>query len=505
MPLDKKNVLFKLNERIGKEILAGIILCCCLGYTFIFSYEPKPSMTNLIMFCGIIISLLIIYIFYCMNKMKIYKGFFLFIILTGGILVFIQPILMTPDEGTHFIRAEITSRGELIIDPTDKNYETIQSELEINHETGKTYNNSFLKGKKIDNSIINTDHIAAGNLFFLYIPQTIGIILAKLLNLNAIWMLWLARLLNLVCYGCIVAFSIKIAPKLKWVIGGVAVLPLSIQQAASCSPDAIINGSVLLLISYFIFLYEKEELTWKEYVVFLLLGIITTLSKVTNIFFCGLVLILPAMSNYSKKKTVACKLIFLILFITVGISYFLYSSSFQTPESVKLFLEESSLNVNSSQQISFILNNFSSWVIMFGKTIINDFTYHITELNCFGRLEYSYSILDIFTLLTFGKLCFQEDGVRLSYINKFLVFLMIIGNYFFISLAMYLTWTSVGANSITGVQGRYLIPMIAMGAVLLTAPKYKSEKEIESEHNNSFVLLLMMVGMMLVVLTKKYY
>ena len=40
---------------------------------------------------------------------------------------------------------------------------------------------------------------------------------------------------------------------------------MSIQQAASFSPDAIINGLSILTIGYFIYLYDKKTITIPKY------------------------------------------------------------------------------------------------------------------------------------------------------------------------------------------------------------------------------------------------
>ena len=112
------------------------------------------------------------------------------------------------------------------------------------------------KNKKINYTPTTVKHVAATNLSFLYLPQTMGILLAKVLHMDAIWLLWFGRIMNLLCYGIIVASAVKIAPKWKFVLFFMASLPMSIQQAASFSPDAIINGLSILTIGYFIYLYD---------------------------------------------------------------------------------------------------------------------------------------------------------------------------------------------------------------------------------------------------------
>ena len=55
--------------------------------------------------------------------------------------------------------------------------------------------------QKIDYTPSYVNSVFAQNPFYGYIPQAIGIDIAKGLNLNNIWMIWLGRFCNLLVYG----------------------------------------------------------------------------------------------------------------------------------------------------------------------------------------------------------------------------------------------------------------------------------------------------------------
>jgi uncharacterized membrane protein len=97
------------------------------------------------------------------------------------------------------------------------------------------------------------------NPFYGYLPQAIGIFIAKLLDLNVVWMLWLARLANLICYAGIVSFAIKKTPCLKMPLIAIACIPVTLYHASSTSIDALIFALGILAIAYFLYLHESAE------------------------------------------------------------------------------------------------------------------------------------------------------------------------------------------------------------------------------------------------------
>ena len=99
-----------------------------------------------------------------------------------------------------------------------------------------------------------------------YLPQAIGILIAKLLDLNVIWILWLGRICNLICYAGLVSYAIKKANCLKIPLLAVACIPISIYQAAFISIDSLIIGLGILVVAYFIeFCTSKENSIDRKY------------------------------------------------------------------------------------------------------------------------------------------------------------------------------------------------------------------------------------------------
>ena len=145
-------------------------------------------------------------------------------------------------------------------------------------------------------------------------------------------MLWLARLGNLLAYALIIQCALKIAPKLKFMLFFIASMPMCVQQAASCSPDAIINASSILLIAYFLSLYcaEDKEISWKQLIIYFAVSVVVTISKVTNIFMVAMILLVPLEKNAHIRRAILSKCFVIGGAIAIGVLHYVYGTNFPT-------------------------------------------------------------------------------------------------------------------------------------------------------------------------------
>lgn len=437
------------------------------------------------------------------TSIKLHQFAFVFLVVVGLLSLVIQPIFNIPDEVAHFARAEFISRGNIIIEPNQTEYDTIQAVIDLHDNLKKTYPASTIKEESIDYTATKIGHIAASNASFLYLPQTLGILLAKILGLDIIWMLWMARLGNLLGYALIIHCALKIAPKLKFMLFFIASMPMCVQQAASCSPDAIINASAILLIAYFLSLYcaEDKEISWKQLIIYFAVSVVVTISKVTNIFMVAMILFVPLEKNAHIRRAILSKCLIIGGAIAIGVLHYVHGTNFPTSPEHLAYLQ--AIGANSSEQIHYIFDHFGDWFRGFGASLVNNFNGYVDGLGTFGWLEYGNSLIPIMTVFLFGKICTQEEGIFLNRVNKVLLTLMVLGIYATTCLALYISWTPVGSEEILGVQGRYFIPMLALTALLFTTSTncvITQQKRI-----GDVVAVLSMNGAMLVATALRYY
>lgn len=230
------------------------------------------------------------------------------------------------------------------------------------------------------------------------------------------------------------------------------------------------------------------------------MSILVVLAKVTNICIAGLILLLPLEMNEKKKKSYFIKGIGVFGICVIAIVYYLHTLDFATNLSQVDYITQ--MNVNGEEQIKYIMNNFSHWFRMFIAAMINQVYISVVQLSTFGWLSYGYPILIVAMPFIYGKICFQEQGMDFSKFEKFLITLMVLGSYGLTCLALYIGWTSVGSESIEGVQGRYFIPILALMGLVLASGKSEEKRK---QHMVDVMLVLLMVASMIIVTSNHYY
>ena len=248
-----------------------------------------------------IISIFSIVYYYKHGKHELYKLTFILLLLFGLICAFTVPIDSVSDEYEHFTRAEITSRGILFPEYVDGNYESISSLTNFylpSHD--KTVFQVGEDTQKINTSISYHDSAFEQNPFYGYIFSAIGIGIAKLLDLNVIWMLWLGRIFNVIMYAGLVSLAIKKTPIFKIQLFAISCLPVCLFQAFSLSIDSFIAGLGIFTVAYF-FKMSVNKFDRKDIIVFSVLCLLIGLCKLPYLALIFLILFLPK-DNFKENK-----------------------------------------------------------------------------------------------------------------------------------------------------------------------------------------------------------
>ncbi len=418
------------------------------------------------------------FLYYCLHDNELHKVAFIIVLCFGLIFAFLSPISIIPDEQEHLIRSELTSQGILFPVPISSSqlekssfnnesnggqFKTISGIVDLSGNYGQTIFTTNFLNIPLNSTATLYDSAFAQNPFFGYLPQAIGILLAKILDLNTIWVLWLGRICNLVLYASIVAYAIKKTPILKIPFIFIACLPLAVIHGASMSIDSIVNSLALLVIAYFFFLIKSKDgkIDNKKLLFFMFLIIILGLCKLSFIAFAFLVLFIPI--NKFKDKYYYKYLVFGII-ILIGL---LWSKFYATPAltysyRAEYFIEN---NVSLSGQLSFIFNHIpESFVMLFG--LPNYLQYCLSHIAVYGfpPFDYSSRFMSSIYPLFLGAIIFlyphnNEISFRDRFVGLFVILFVFCGTY----IIQLLTWTSVGdLYGIQGTQPRYFIPLLAL-------------------------------------------
>jgi hypothetical protein len=422
-----------------------------------------------------------------MNDNTLVKRFVYIAFVFGMLFIALIPPFQSPDEDSHFKKAYVLAEGNLF--PEVKNgkvgymlpkqmidFIAEQNEKGGNLEEKFEYEDIYLRERLPSNySEEKFDAFSTANATpIAHIVPATGILCGKIFarilaisNPSEVYLLYFARVFNLMFYVGVVSISIYITPVMKRVFALVGLMPMTLFQAATASYDVLLIGCAFLATAIICNIAYAGENDRFKVLYQVLLGIIAYLFIAIKIVYLPiyLLLIILPLKDLTKIKQHVKKLA-VVAGITIGI-YVLFELF--TPNIAELVKEENGGLV--SEQIAFVMKNPIEYMKIFCRTIINDRQFFVsTTIGTFGLIDtnlYCVFLSVYMILMPIVGICeVSLDKLRIRLIDRIAVIVSVCASIFGSFLAMYLYWTSVmegygvGASAITGVQGRYFIPVI---------------------------------------------
>lgn len=430
-------------------------------------YQPVEEIIFFVIFA--IAGIFCITFFKCHSgDNEIHKTALIILLIFGIFLCFLTPTLGAYDEVEHFVRAEMTSSGVLFPEYENGSYLTIQSTLDLiegvkdTHEDGFDYvDMSKASVTKVDSdtkpinyTLVKYPSAFAQNPFFGYLPQAIGIALAKLLSLNAIWLVWLGRIFNVAVYAGIVSYAVKKTPILKVPMIIFACVPLALFTVASMSIDGLICGLSILAVSYFFYMLKspKRSLNKLDILKFSLIIVLLGLCKVTCFALILLLFVIPK-ENFEDGKFQIASVLSVVLIVLIAL---LWTKYYANPGFFKSFRAEHAIinHINSTQQIDYMLNHLNHGIVSVLR--------YPRYLGYFYDLVHSMVFNQIYMMFLGAVILFYPHE---KFDMKSRIMVLIVAAIFFMGtiLTFLLSWTPVGdVYTILGLQTRYLLPILAL-------------------------------------------
>ena len=408
------------------------------------------------------------------KKMTLEKAFILIVGVIGIVYVFLIPIYRGHDECAHFFRAYEISKG--VLNTKIENHMSIteipKAFEDITSKSGKYCNETHYNEiidflgteiKEGENIIENGCYMAVYSPIP-YIPQAFTIAICNLLTDNVAIIFYATRLVNLIVSVMILYVAMKIIPFGKKVIFLITIIPTTMTQIATVSPDATTITSCILFVSYILkLLYEKRNITKKEVVKITVLGSVIALCKIVYIPFILLALLIPKERYESRKKYWKSISVMIGLPIVINIIWLMIAGT-------HLALIDS--NKASSQTIN-ILTNIPEYIRVVLYTVQYSFGTIMTEL--FGGVLLHNDlvnngmliVLPVILLFVFEILLDEELKCKLDINIKILLSAIIFIIMCLIVTSLYVQWSPLKWFYINGIQGRYFIPLLLPVTVLL--------------------------------------
>lgn len=380
------------------------------------------------------------------------------IIIIGLIFAVLVPPFQKPDENRHYFQAHALSHGILgcKVDSDGQPYLPLPlsilsfpDDLKAN-ELAHTYHVKFFRSQlslypypQEDPIVKETNwcsYVTIG-----YLPNVPGILIGRIINSRLIEF-YLSRLSALLIFILFFIYSLQRTPKShrKWLFLYV-LTPMTLHQVSGINYDTLQLSLIPVIFSQLVNPPQSTYPLWLS----LFLSVITKPSYLPMLL----------LSYITPKKNYLPTTIFIIISTLIVFKFA------KAPH----FSEYPSLAA-SSLQFSLIFHNPIHLVSAISTTLLSKFQEISTSfVGRFGWLDYQLpDYLYYLYFIIFGVLIWQDQTQKLTVTRYLILGLSCIFTAFAILVALYSYWTPVGNNMISGIQGRYFLPILPFFSLWLS-------------------------------------
>lgn len=332
-----------------------------------------------------------------------------------------------------------------------------------------------------------------------YIPPAVGMFFGRLFELPNHAVFQVGRISNLIFYIGIIFLTVKVLPFGKITFAAIASLPTPVFIAAHYSYDPWLTS--LSFLSFALFLNALQ-------------------SKTEKISFLQKVLLIAVPFAAVGPKAIYCSIILLSLLIPndrfgglrqaivfkVAASFaFLFAfASFALP-----FLVDGpgrgdsrgGAGVNSTDQVAYVLANPMVYI----GNLLEFMTAYLNPLNMrglsvdfsgLGLIDGFYILLALVAVALWMDFTEPKPVVALPATTRVIILMGCLFTVALVATALYISYTAVGSPRFSGVQSRYLLPLLAP-VLLLLIPISRHPKAVLSTTQKG-ALILTPIGLLTV-------
>lgn len=422
---------------------------------------------------------------------KIEKIFLSLVIPIGILYMVLMVPYYVPDEAPHIIRAYETYHGEFIASfneegkhramiPTDlkninlsnlRDYHTLKNQLEQKTDYEKK-EEAYTEAQSYPG--------------ILYVFSGIGMLLAEIFNLNIIVGMYLARICNFIFFLLLAYYAVKKIPFGKLLLSCYFLMPMMLQQAASVSPDSMINAIAIFFIAYVLYLaFKAESIKKREIGMILGASAFLAVAKVVYLPIVFLLFFLMLNKKIAKKTKILLLVSSIILSVLLGIMWYFYQTKYQDE---RQYVQER--NINGTEQIKNILSQPVEYAKTFNHTLNQMGTTYLWDMIGLNLGWQDIQVSKISILLALFLLVssawVENHEIAFQGKQRIVTLCIAIGIILLVFTAMYIGWTEVGTGIIVGVQGRYFIPI----GILIFLCLCMKENCVKIKHIKEIYLIL---------------
>lgn len=311
------------------------------------------------------------------------------------------------------------------------------------------------------------------------IPAKIGsvaaILFGRFINLGAYPLFYLGRLFNSAAFIMLVMFAYRITPIGKKIILCVALFPMTLHLAASYSYDAGIIGLALLLSALLLrAIFDSETVTPKHQIEIAIVAALLAPCKLIYIPVLALYIFIPSNKfKHPRQKALSAMLIVLIGILSVSLIRLTSISSLaSTPSNGALDYRGTEQGIFYSLQD--ILTNPLATIALFFRSLVTNGDFYLSTLigGSLGWFQANiiapwFFIIPYILITLLAAQPDSTDEAVLSIPFRVTCLIVFVASMLGAMLSMYLGWTFNTESVISGVQGRYFLPLLFIGLLSL--------------------------------------
>lgn len=385
----------------------------------------------------------------------------------GIVYVFVTPVFTVPDEIAHFWRAAAISRGKVLpaSRPAPVSF-TIDDgiRLFVWHVQTRLGTTQRYEGGTLADASRIAHKGAAGFASFTalytpvaYLPQAVSIAASQVLRLRPIILFYLGRLANLAVWMGVIAAAILLAPQCAPILVAVALLPMTLFQFASWSADAAAIALAMLITSLTVRAAgASERMERSEITAFSLASFLLSLCKPVYFLLPALAITIPGRRFRSRRHQAA--MLLLVAGFTAGgtaisMTYFDRGYSNLRTE----------LPVNADAQIACIRHAPLRFLRVVGQDVMTNGRFYGDQfVGRFGANEIKLPNAILYVEWLILSAVALTTPVRASVFFRLAALAVAVATIFGVIASQYIIWSIVCCDTVEGVQGRYVLPVIPL-------------------------------------------
>lgn len=428
---------------------------------------------------------------------------------TGLALVFITPPFQVPDEGAHFFRAFQTSTFELGLEQREgrigadlpralRDFVDLYRDIPLNPE--RKFNQELLT-RSWSVSDDRQERVFTGTILpyppAAYAAQAGGIAIGRIFSPRPIVWFYVARIVNLALFLLIVACTIRLTPDMQWGLALLALMPMTLYQAASISADGFTIAVSFLMIAFFLHCMTGAGLLTRNQIGFMFIGTaLLALAKPGYLPLVLLALLVPTARFGTMRRRLAAVGGVLLAATIIGVASiaFLHDKVIGLPGS------------DSAAQLEYIGSHPFAYIAICLRCIFRASQYG-SFIGWFGWLELrlpQWIIITYWLLLIAVPLTRRRPILtRRQWAFIAVLYALLVAVIFTIQ---YLSYTPVAKRSIDSVQGRYFIPFAPLLLLLFTGRRVPFSIDDHRWARRCLIGFIVFThGVMAALLIKRYY